>query len=243
MRLSDVIRRGREYASKMRSENVAQSWPFAGDIDKKQIGSLLPPITVTKFRWWLHELDAARSCHVSSFDAAIQADVDVPAAEVLEVPPLGCSLSGGLKTPSIASTLLAHAGNCLSSEKMKHRAKSKSKAPKRRSIVEIIAVAPQIDIAGKKLNSSRIRRASSSRNSNLTGTKNKRNNKEKKNLLEKSHLLPVDNTKFKKKKRTRKKKNHQPTYIAFEVCDLRHKIALMLVIEYLILNFIYPKIE
>lgn len=211
---------------------MAKSWPFAGDVDEKLIESVLPPITVTKFRWWLDELEAAR-----------QAEDDARGAETLEATPLGYRLCRGLEAPSISSNLTVHAGNCLSSDKMKRRAKSNSKAPKKRSIAEIFAVAPQIEKAASELHSSRIGEASGSRNSNSISSKKKtRKNKKRRNLLDKTNLLPVDNVKIKKKKKatTRKMKNHRDAFIAFEVCNLCHKISLMLVIEYVIINFPLP---
>ncbi|KAG7561356.1 hypothetical protein ISN45_Aa05g027830 [Arabidopsis thaliana x Arabidopsis arenosa] len=84
----------REYTKKVRSENVRKCWPFAGDI----IQSFLPPITVSKFRWWSHEL-----------------------ASLLTKSPVSVDDS--------------------------HQAKAKSKPCKKRSIIEICATAPKIQLA------------------------------------------------------------------------------------------------
>ncbi|OWM73314.1 uncharacterized protein LOC116204893 [Punica granatum] len=201
----------REYASKMRSENVAKSWPFGGDAGKEQIESILPPITVTKFRWWLDELEAARPRQAAASDAAFQADDDVEGADKPEAPPSGCLVCGGLGAPSISSTLTAHAGNCLAMSedqvKQSNRAKSKSKPPKKRSIVEIFAVAPQIETVANKPSSNGAGDASCSRNPGPISSKKKKKYKKKKSPLDKARLLPVDNTKkFKKKKKKKKKK-------------------------------------
>ncbi|PKI55666.1 hypothetical protein CRG98_023882, partial [Punica granatum] len=189
----------REYASKMRSENVAKSWPFGGDAGKEQIESILPPITVTKFRWWLDELEAARPRQAAASDAAFQADDDVEGADKPEAPPSGCLVCGGLGAPSISSTLTAHAGNCLAMSedqvKQSNRAKSKSKPPKKRSIVEIFAVAPQIETVANKPSSNGAGDASCSRNPGPISSKKKKKYKKKKSPLDKARLLPVDNTK------------------------------------------------
>ncbi|TXG54172.1 hypothetical protein EZV62_019428 [Acer yangbiense] len=50
----------REYAAKMRSVDVVKCWPF-DEVNKDDMETLLPPITVTKFQWWSHELDLLRS--------------------------------------------------------------------------------------------------------------------------------------------------------------------------------------
>lgn len=47
----------REYASKMRRADVGKCWPF----DKDDAVISLPPISIPKFRWWVDELETARS--------------------------------------------------------------------------------------------------------------------------------------------------------------------------------------
>ncbi|KAL7103950.1 hypothetical protein ACP275_08G213200 [Erythranthe tilingii] len=46
----------REYASTMRSVDVANSWPFDEAAGEETVKSLLPPINVKKFTWWLDQL-------------------------------------------------------------------------------------------------------------------------------------------------------------------------------------------
>ncbi|KAL5794658.1 hypothetical protein ACOSP7_003252 [Xanthoceras sorbifolium] len=109
----------REYAAKMRSVDVVKCWPFSGEsdeINKKDIETLLPPITVTKFRWWSHELDLLRSNPSSTNDDDVNPHID-------------------------DSCLSSQAGR----KHMRLAIKSKSKAPKKRSIAEIFASARQID--------------------------------------------------------------------------------------------------
>ncbi|KAH7526084.1 hypothetical protein JRO89_XSUnG0060200 [Xanthoceras sorbifolium] len=109
----------REYAAKMRSVDVVKCWPFSGEsdeINKKDIETLLPPITVTKFRWWSHELDLLRSNPSPTNDDDVNPHID-------------------------DSCLSSQAGR----KHMRLAIKSKSKAPKKRSIAEIFASARQID--------------------------------------------------------------------------------------------------
>ncbi|ESQ44202.1 hypothetical protein EUTSA_v10005808mg [Eutrema salsugineum] len=49
-------RNRREYARGTRSVELRKCWPFSGEFTGDLIRSLLPPITVSKFRWWSHEL-------------------------------------------------------------------------------------------------------------------------------------------------------------------------------------------
>ncbi|KAG7629008.1 hypothetical protein AtNW77_Chr3g0215271 [Arabidopsis thaliana] len=89
----------REYTEKVRSDNERKCWPFAGDL----IQSFLPPITVSKFRWWSHEL-----------------------ASLLTKSPVSVDDSD----PSF-----------------RRKAKAKTRQCKKRSIVEICATAPKIQLA------------------------------------------------------------------------------------------------
>ncbi|KAG2258400.1 hypothetical protein Bca52824_077694 [Brassica carinata] len=46
----------REYTSNVRSVDIRKCCPFPGEFTGDFIQSLLPTLTVTKFRWWSHEL-------------------------------------------------------------------------------------------------------------------------------------------------------------------------------------------
>ncbi|CAH8392492.1 unnamed protein product [Eruca vesicaria subsp. sativa] len=46
----------REYTSNVRSVDIKKCCPFTGEFTGDFIQSLLPPLTVAKFRWWSHEL-------------------------------------------------------------------------------------------------------------------------------------------------------------------------------------------
>ncbi|KAL1562818.1 hypothetical protein AAHA92_05352 [Salvia divinorum] len=108
----------REYASRMRSVNVVKCWPFDDDFTEQTVKSLLPPIVVKRFTWWLDELSS-------------------------ETP-------HKLTTPShkktnergqTSSTNSAEEG--VKAGKLKSL-KGKMKATKKRSILEIFAVAPPV---------------------------------------------------------------------------------------------------
>lgn len=47
---------GREYTRNVRSVDIRKCCPFPGEFTGEFIQSLLPPLTVAKFRWWSHEL-------------------------------------------------------------------------------------------------------------------------------------------------------------------------------------------
>ncbi|XP_019099862.1 PREDICTED: uncharacterized protein LOC104781790 [Camelina sativa] len=95
----------REYTRNVRSVQVRKCWPFSGDITGDLIHSLLPPITVSKFRWWSHEL---ASLLTKSPPVALDDDDSDPVS--------------------------------------RRTANAKSKPCKKRSIVEICAAAPKIQL-------------------------------------------------------------------------------------------------
>lgn len=114
----------REYASKMRSVDIGKCWPFASDVTPEAVDTLLPPITITKFRWWSHELHLLRSNttqHPSVSDTKPRENDEKMVDMVCQVD--------------------AHGDE---RRRVKMAAKAKCRAPKKRSIVEIFAVAPQI---------------------------------------------------------------------------------------------------
>ncbi|CAH2063623.1 unnamed protein product [Thlaspi arvense] len=93
----------REYTRNIRSVELRKCWPFPGEATGDLIQSLLPPLTVAKFRWWSHEL-----------------------ASLLTKSPV---------TPDDSESAF------------RRKAKAKSSPCKKRSIVEIFAEAPQIQVA------------------------------------------------------------------------------------------------
>ncbi|PIN08340.1 hypothetical protein CDL12_19084 [Handroanthus impetiginosus] len=104
----------REYASRMRSVNVFKSWPFDESAGEETVKSLLPPITIKKFTWWLDEIEYVHS------------DSDKKMKEVVEdVEESDVDVEEGLEVLELKSS------------------RGKMKATKKRSIMEIFAVAPQ----------------------------------------------------------------------------------------------------
>ncbi|XP_058095448.1 uncharacterized protein LOC131240925 isoform X2 [Magnolia sinica] len=163
----------REYASKMRSVDVEKSWPFfrAGEkLKKEEITGLLPPIACRKYRWWSDELEVARSGLVENPETgctgtAVSGNTSDLGVEklLIEEPEsvLGaeedvtvkiCPVCGTFTAATI-NAVNAHIDSCLAQASREERrkmrtegaAKAKSRAPKKRSIVEIFAVAPQIE--------------------------------------------------------------------------------------------------
>ncbi|XP_059663316.1 uncharacterized protein LOC132308994 [Cornus florida] len=129
----------REYASKMRTVDLAKCWPFEGDSDKlnkEVVEGFLPPITVKKFRWWADEVALVRSkccmdqekskTHEES--SKLMSGVEAEKSEVV------------LRSSENRDLLI-----CSVEERPRMKIKAKSWTPKKRSIVEIFAVAPQVE--------------------------------------------------------------------------------------------------
>ncbi|KAA3456101.1 serine-rich adhesin for platelets-like [Gossypium australe] len=158
----------REYASKMRSIDVVKCWPFSGaasssddddgnrKISKQTMESFLPPITVTKFRWWSEELDRLKSTELANIQSSSnQSDflqVNLHVGEKSDERPdmLECPVCGAFAASTV-NALNAHVDSCLAQASRKERRQmrmsikaTKSRTPKKRSITEIFAVAPQI---------------------------------------------------------------------------------------------------
>ncbi|GMJ04026.1 hypothetical protein HRI_004071800 [Hibiscus trionum] len=176
----------REYASKMRSIDVVKCWPFTrpsssssssddGDengnskISKQTMESLLPPITVTKFRWWSEELDLLKSTELrgssSSMEKSkllekkprprnqsdsLQVNLHVGEKSDERSDMLECPVCGAFAASTV-NALNAHVDSCLAQASRQERRQmriptkpTKSRTPKKRSITEIFAAAPQI---------------------------------------------------------------------------------------------------
>ncbi|CAL5342889.1 unnamed protein product [Camellia sinensis] len=130
----------REYASKMRSVDVVKCWPFGGgssdETRKEDVEASLPPITVKKFRWWSDLLKVERSkengesskasCNETAFELG---NIE---AEEMEV------------ALELSKTVLDRENEKLESV-CSVKLKAKSRTQKKRSIVEIFAVAPQVE--------------------------------------------------------------------------------------------------
>ena len=118
---------------------------------------MLPPITVTKFRWWSHELELLKSKEDENEesssaveeipqDITINYDDDDDAEKLETVCPVCRQFAGGT-----VNVMNAHVDSCLAEASREERrrqltlaVKGKSRQPKKRSIVEIFAVSQQI---------------------------------------------------------------------------------------------------
>lgn len=123
----------RDYAAKMRIVDLTRSWPFVGEKNEKPP---LPPISICRFRWWADELSAARSVA----EAAETKGAEAPINELVEVPN-EINEYQSPKSPPTTTMRKTAEGEELRSPK------AKTKMPKKRSIVELFASAPQIEPA------------------------------------------------------------------------------------------------
>lgn len=262
----------REYAAKMRTVDLGKCWPFgvdpAEEMKKEDIKLLLPPITVTKFRWWSHELHGGRkhdqihggNANVRGEEVELRrngSELDAERAEFkksqaedekLEMVCPVCLVF----TAATVNAVNAHMDSCLaqpSKKEARRQMKAKtSKAPKKRSIAEIFAVAPQIEAVdvddesgdedssggGEMFGSCKF----SSRDNVVSIIKGKKNinkrmklkkKKKKKRALEESGMAIV--SKLKKNKKFMKKAAVKNGSIAKKVCDFYHKISLIFMIS------------
>lgn len=111
----------REYTCEMRGVDVFKCWPF-DSTNVEYIEANLPPITVKKFKWWTDELENEMT-----------EDLTCPV----------CLVFKAVSTQE----LNGHVEKCIVqlAKKENSKMKAKSRVPKKRSIVELFAVAPQID--------------------------------------------------------------------------------------------------
>lgn len=100
---------------------MLKCWPF-GPTKIEYIQAFLPPITVKKFKWWTDELDNE-----------LTEDLTCPV----------CLVFKALSTQE----LNGHVDKCIVqlAKNENNKMKAKSRGPKKRSIVELFAVAPQVE--------------------------------------------------------------------------------------------------
>ena len=274
----------REYTAKMRTVDVVKCWPFAksseinvadgGDEDKdkskEDIKASLPPITVAKFRWWSQELQSVKSNQTHHQLARIQGEQDgfptkesefgeensekavsEVAEEKLEMVCPVCRVF----TAATVNAVNAHIDSCLAqASKEERRQMRKAKAPKKRSIAEIFAVAPQIEVVDVDDDDDDDEEDSSggevkvgsfqfSAGDYVVSTfkgkkkmmKKKKKNKKKKNRKIKKRVLEengvaIESRLKKNKRKLMKKKNKKALKdgsIATKVSDLYHEILLI----------------
>ncbi|XP_050227301.1 uncharacterized protein LOC126676961 [Mercurialis annua] len=119
----------REFSSKKRAVDLEKCWPFSGCGGG---GDDLPPITVKKFRWWSHELNKIKITNQKEQEQEEAEDQDYGISRNDEEAKDNNNNTGQRdeKKKKINIPLKSF--------------KSKSKSPKKRSILEIFAVSPQV---------------------------------------------------------------------------------------------------
>ncbi|XP_065851916.1 uncharacterized protein [Euphorbia lathyris] len=194
----------------MRAVDVTKCWPFTagggGANEVQQVQALLPPITFTKFRWWSHELDKIKE-QGGRLLVGISGNEAKQLEENLEIvcPVCGSFMAATVKIANNhVEACLAHAEREERREIRMQKSKSKSKSPKKRSIVEIFAVSPQIDKVddddGEEEEEEEVHK------------KKKIKNKLKKTLI--ATKLKMERKKNKIKKKKTKKKNNSKGLIS-----------------------------
>lgn len=141
----------REYALNMRGRDLGRCWPFRDNVKKEVAEAILPPISVTKFRWWSHELEALKSSNISETVTAAAAAQKQEEEKVIIMEKI-CPVCGVFVTATV-NAMNAHIDSCLAqtitNQKRKNNSngavKPKSRTPKKRSIAEIFAVAPPVE--------------------------------------------------------------------------------------------------
>lgn len=126
---------------------MVKCWPFSGDgeINKEEVEAILPPITVPKFRWWSHELNKNNKDDGDddNGDKLLEEEVEDEKLEMM------CPVCKVFSANTV-NAVNAHIDSCLSHvsreerRQMRVASKARSRPPKKRSILEIFAVAPQI---------------------------------------------------------------------------------------------------
>lgn len=134
----------------MRGTDLARCWPFSEDVKREVAEAILPPISVTKFRWWSHEVEILKSPNNSAQKR--EEDQKIIIMEKI------CPVCGVFVTATV-NAMNAHIDSCLAQTITKEKRKNnnnnnnngviilkpKSRPPKKRSIAEIFAVAPPIE--------------------------------------------------------------------------------------------------
>lgn len=194
----------REYASKMRTLDVAKSWPFGGTESDEVKKTSLPPMIFKKFRWWCDELELTRQKQES--ERALNdsksgfVEADEPGEEKLEM--MICPVCRNFSAATV-NAVSAHIDSCLAltSREEKRQLRTKSRMPKRRSIVEIFAVAPQIETVAVDDDVVTDEYEDNDWNNVTDATKKTKNNK-KKSVHEMSSVKIASELKRKKRKKS-----------------------------------------
>lgn len=229
-----VIRFCREYASKMRTLDVAKSWPFGGTESDEVKRASLPPMIFKKFRWWCDELELTRQKQESERPVTDSksgfVEADKPGEEKLEM--MICPVCRNFSAATV-NALNAHIDSCLAltSREEKRQLRTKSRMPKRRSIVEIFAVAPQIETVAVDDDVVTDEYEDNDLNNVTDATKKTMKNK-KKGVHEMSSVEIASELKMKKRKKSNQKVKEDKfklsaRFATKQVCDLYHKILII----------------
>ncbi|XP_027344349.1 uncharacterized protein LOC113856631 [Abrus precatorius] len=219
-------------------ETVLKVWPF--DADEVSI-------TVTKFQWLSRRLEALRSNGISR-ESAKSDEGNSNSAEEEEKLEMVCPVCRVFNAATVTA-VNAHIDGCLAKAMKDERwqmrrlgLNPKPKAPKKRSIAEILTVAPQIDATGNGdfvaeaeeedeheanreqfvktgFYGATINCTRKSSNKNVSKKKKTKFTK-KKSKVEKPRILPLNNEskKMNKKKKAQKKKLLNNEFTAKKVC-------------------------
>nr|XP_010915448.1 LOW QUALITY PROTEIN: uncharacterized protein LOC105040565 [Elaeis guineensis] len=136
----------REYTDKMRSVDSKKCWPFDGHTDGGEKGRSLPPISSRKFRWWFDELQRQRSAGKKPEEVDDRVEVEKNGNKKV----IRGSISESMvKTPPVEPTVNENSGAVAGVEEdgrlVRVAARGKQRAPKKRSIAELFAVAPLVE--------------------------------------------------------------------------------------------------
>ncbi|XP_065035213.1 uncharacterized protein LOC135671180 isoform X2 [Musa acuminata AAA Group] len=123
----------REYAARMRSVDYDKCWPFADE----RTGRSLPPIPTRRFRWWVDEMRTARSAG-EAVDPVERAAVGI-VVETRDGPGVD-SADDGRGLDAGGEEALALEGQM----KAPPPSMAKQRTLKKRSLLELFAVAPMI---------------------------------------------------------------------------------------------------
>ncbi|XP_038986285.1 uncharacterized protein LOC103710259 isoform X2 [Phoenix dactylifera] len=132
----------------MRSVGFEKCWPFNWDGEGGETGRSLPPILLRKFRWWSDELQAARLAveKPEEVDARVELEKDAD-EKVISIP----NDELMIETPTVDPSVIGNPGGAAAAavekegKQVRVPARGKQRAPKKRSIVELFAVAPPVD--------------------------------------------------------------------------------------------------
>lgn len=204
---------------------MVNCWPFDETFSEETVKSLLPPITVKKFTWWLDELEYMHSESVKTVNRSQNKKKKVLEKgetslrnEDQDVEECDIDAAEGMEIVKVKSV------------------KGKMKAPKKRSIVEIFAVAPQVERVISEEEDSFQEDASFNANSSRVeinwGPKGKKHVKKNKKKTKKNNTDVILRKALRvvkkiKKKKAQKREDEMSLSVPNKVCGFdNHMLAL-----------------